>query len=133
MNVSVNRDRAWYEAVAARANDDPELKAIGRYFNATISITIDDSRHDLVVRDGRVETIRDVIKVDSRADFGFRAPAAVWDLHLQAFPPPLYQNIFSMIMRVPEFRLEGDTLVFAQNARAVCRLMSIMQTQGATV
>jgi len=129
--VSAHRDRAWFEALAEKANDDPELKAVGRYFNATIAFTIDDTRHDVVVRDGRVETIRDQIKVDSRADFGFRAPSVVWDLFLQEFPPPLYQNVFSMIMRVPEFRLEGDTLVFAQNVRAVSRFLSIMQVQGA--
>ncbi len=131
MNVSANRDRAWFEAFAATANDDPELKAIGRHFNATIAFTIDDTRHDVVVKGGRVETIRDEIKVDSRADFGFRAPAVIWDRYLQEFPPPLYQNVFAMIMRVPEFRLEGDTLVFAQNVRAVCRFLSIMQLQGA--
>lgn len=131
MTVSTSRDRVWFEAVAARANEDDELNAIGKNFTATISFTINETRHDLIVREGRVAGVNDLIKVDSRADFGFRAPAAVWDRYLQEFPPPLYQNVFAMIMRVPEFRLEGDTLVFAQNARAVCRLLSIMQTQGA--
>ena len=36
-----------------------------------------------------------------------------------------------MIMRVPEFVLEGDTLAAMQNARALHRLMSVMQQQGA--
>lgn len=129
--MSASRDRAWFEAVATRANDDAELKAVGRNFTATISFTIDEARHDLVVEEGRITTVRDLIKFDSRADFGFRAPSSVWDTFLQKTPPPLYNSVFAMIMRVPEFHVDGDTLVFAQNARATTRLLAIMQTQGA--
>jgi hypothetical protein len=125
------RDIAWFEAVAARMNGDPEMAAVGRHFNATIAFTMDDLRHDLVIEKGKVTQVRDVHRVDSRVDFGFRASVAVWDTFLQEFAPPLYHSAFAMIMRVPEFRLEGDTLVFAQNIRAVVRLLAIMQTQGA--
>lgn len=130
--MSASRDRAWFEAVATRANDDAEMKAVGRNFTATISFTIDETRHDLIVQEGRVAAVRDLIKFDSRADFGFRAPASVWNTFLQKYPPPLYNSVFAMIMRVPEFHVDGDTLVFAQNARATTRLLAIMQTEGAS-
>jgi hypothetical protein len=45
-------------------------------------------------------------------------------------PPPLYHDFFAMLMRVPEFRLEGDSLVAMQNARALHRLMNIMRETG---
>jgi hypothetical protein len=131
ITVSASRDRAWFEAVATRANDDAELKAVGRNFTATISFTIDETRHDLVVQEGRVTAVRDLIKIDSRADFGFRAPSSVWNTFLQKYPTPLYHSVFAMIMRLPEFHVDGDTLVFAQNARALTRLLAIMQSQGA--
>jgi len=35
-----------------------------------------------------------------------------------------------MSMRVPEFRLEGDTLAAMQNARALQRFMSLMRKVG---
>lgn len=36
-----------------------------------------------------------------------------------------------MLMRVPEFTLEGDSLAAMQNARALHRLMNIMRETGA--
>jgi hypothetical protein len=129
--LSAKRDIAWFKAVAERVNGDPEMAAIGRHFTATIAFTMDDVRHDMIVEKGKVVEIRDIFRIDSQIDFGLRAPNEVWDTFLQKYPPPLYHNVFAMIMRVPAFRLEGDTLVFAQNARAITRLLSIMQTQGA--
>ena len=42
-------------------------------------------------------------------------------------PPPLFNELFAMLMRVPEFKLEGDTLLAVQNARALQRFMSLMR------
>jgi len=54
----------------------------------------------------------------------------VWQRFLSEPPPPLYHDIFAMIMRVPEFVLEGDTLVAMQNARALHRMMGLMRSVG---
>jgi len=35
-----------------------------------------------------------------------------------------------MLIRVPDFRLEGDSLAAMQNARALHRLMNIMRETG---
>ena len=35
-----------------------------------------------------------------------------------------------MLMRVPKFRLEGDSLLAMQNARALHRMMNIMRETG---
>jgi len=104
---------------------------IGAQFDATISFSFGSDKHDLVLRGGKIADVRHGKKLDWRSDFGFHAPDAVWDRFFQSPPPPLYNNIFAMIMRVPEFQLEGDTLVLAQNARALSRLMSLMQDTGA--
>jgi hypothetical protein len=64
------------------------------------------------------------------AAFGFAAPVDVWKKFLSLDPPPLYHDFFAMLVRVPEFRLEGDSLVAMQNARALHRLMNIMRETG---
>jgi hypothetical protein len=46
-------------------------------------------------------------RIDTRAAFGFRAPVEVWRKFLSAKPPPLYHDFFAMLMRVPEFVIEG--------------------------
>ena len=66
-----------------------------------------------------------------RALFGFRAPIEVWRKFLSADPPPLFHDFFAMLMRVPEFVLEGDGLVAMQNARALQRMMNVMRETGA--
>ena len=123
-------DPAWLERLRKNVNSDTELGIIGTHFNAVISITVDDVRRDLHVAKGQIVDIVDVFRIDTRADFGFRAPAQVWERFMQSPPPALYQNVFSMIMRVPEFQLEGDTMVLAQNARSVQRMMEVVQETG---
>ncbi len=46
-------------------------------------------------------------------------------------PPALYHDFFAMLMRVPAFVLEGDTLVAMQNARALHRMMNVMREMEA--
>jgi hypothetical protein len=47
-------------------------------------------------------------RIDTRAAFEFRAPVEVWRRKfLSAKPPPLYHDFFAMLMRVPEFVIEG--------------------------
>jgi len=55
----------------------------------------------------------------------------MWRKFLSPTPPPLFQDFFAMLMRVPEFVLEGDSLVAMQNARALHRMMNIMREAGA--
>ena len=43
----------------------------------------------------------------------------------------IIEIVFAMLMRVPEFVLEGDSLVAMQNARALHRMMNIMRETGA--
>jgi hypothetical protein len=62
--------------------------------------------------------------------FGFRAPMAIWQKFLTPNPPPLYNDFFAMLMRVPDFVLEGDGLVAMQNARALQRLMNLMRKES---
>src|SRR5215203_2045608 len=70
-------------------------------------------------------------RFDVRTLFGFRAPVEVWRKFLSADPPPLFHDFFAMLMRVPEFVLEGDGLAAMQNARALHRMMNVMRETGA--
>ncbi len=117
----------WLEAFRARVNGDPEMRVIGDWFDASISLTFGESRVVLRVRKGRIEEIVDKPRLDTRAGFGFRAPVEVWRKFLSPAPPPLYHDFFAMLMRVPEFVIEGDSLVAMQNARALHRMMNLMR------
>jgi hypothetical protein len=122
---------AWLARYRERVNADPELKVIGDWFTTTLALTFGESRYALTVEKGRIVDIIAQPRLDVRALFGFRAPVEVWRKFLSADPPPLFHDFFAMLMRVPEFVLEGDSLAAMQNARALHRMMNLMRETGA--
>ena len=62
--------------------------------------------------------------------FGFRASPDIWRKYMSQPPEPLYHDVFAMLMRVPGFVLEGDSLVAMQHARALHRVMKVMRQVG---
>lgn len=122
---------SWLARYRDRVNADPEMAVIGDWLSTTFTLTFDDSRFALKVDKGKIVDIVASPRLDVRAPFGFRAPVHVWRKFLSPDPPPLYHDFFAMLMRVPEFTLEGDSLIAMQNARALHRLMNIMRETGA--
>jgi hypothetical protein len=118
---------AWLARYRERVNQDVELGVIGDWFTTTFGLTFGDARYALRVEKGRIAEIIAAPKLDVRMGFGFRAPTEVWRKFLSPDPPPLYHDFFAMLMRVPEFVLEGDTLLAMQNARALHRMMNLMR------
>jgi len=118
---------AWMDAYRERVNADPEMEVIGGWFSTSFSITFDEKRYVLRVERGKITDINAAPRIDARSAFGFRAPMAVWSKFLSPNPPALYHDFFAMLMRVPEFVLEGDGLVAMQNARALHRMMNLMR------
>ncbi len=122
---------SWFDRYVKRVNDDPEMGVIGDWLSTTFTLTFGEARHALVVDKGRIVNIIASPRFDVRAPFGFRAPVDVWRKFLSPNPPPLYHDFFAMLMRVPEFTIEGDSLIAMQNARALHRMMNIMRETGA--
>ena len=117
----------WMEAYLARVNADSEMEVIGNWFTTSFSLAFGERRYVVRIERGRMVDIDAAPRIDSRAAFGFRAPLDVWRKFVSPDPPALYHDFFAMLMRVPEFVLEGDGLVAMQNARALHRLMNLMR------
>ncbi len=124
-------DLAWLEAFRDRVNGDREMQVIGGWFTAAVSLSFGDTRYVLRIQEGRIRDIVAQPRLDTRASFGFRAPLEVWRKFLSPAPPPLHHDFFAMLMRVPEFVIEGDSLVAMQNARALHRMMTLMRATEA--
>lgn len=121
----------WFTRYRERVNADPEMRVIGDWFTTTFALTFGDHRYAVKVEKGRIVDVVASPRLDVRTIFGFRAPLDVWRKFLSPDPPPLFHDFFAMLMRVPEFVLEGDGLVAMQNARALHRMMNIMRETGA--
>jgi hypothetical protein len=116
----------WFAKYQNRVNSDPEMELIGRWFTDSFAVACGNVRHILRVKEGRILEIV-APRIDVRSTFGLRAPEEIWRKFLDPQPKPLYHDIFAMIMRVPEFTIDGDTLVAMQNARALHRMMNLMR------
>ena len=118
---------AWMEAYRGRVNADPEMEVIGGWFSVALSLGFGETRYVLRVERGKIVDVNAAPRIDARPAFGFRAPLEVWRKFVSPNPPALYHDFFAMLMRVPEFQLEGDGLVAMQNARALHRMMNLMR------
>jgi hypothetical protein len=92
-----------------------------------MSLASDDRRAIVRFESGRVADFVCAPRLDAPCAFGFRAAAAIWERYLAPVQPPLHHNVFAMLMRVPGFVLEGDTLVALQHARALSRAMALLR------
>src|SRR5258708_12896022 len=106
----------WLEVFRDRVNADPEMKLVGEFFTTSIALTFGETRYVLRVENGRINAIVPNPRIDVRAAFGFRAPLEVWSKFLSPTPPPLSHDFFAMLIRVPPFFLDTDSLIPILNA-----------------
>ena len=121
---------AWLARYQTLVNADPEMQVIGDWFSVAFSLTSGDARAIVRFEHGRLASYVVSPRFDVSCAFGFRASSEIWQRFLGASVEPLYHAIFAMIMRVPGFVLEGDSLVAMQHARALHRAMSVMKAVG---
>jgi len=120
----------WLAKFRERVNADEEMAVIGDWFTTAFSLTCGDRRSIVRFEKGKLVDFIVSPKIDARCAFGFRATEEIWSKFLSPQPEPLYHDFFAMLMRVPGFVLEGDTLAAMQNARALHRAMNVMRTLG---
>ncbi len=118
----------WMERYRERVNADPEMAVIGDWFSLDFKLSFEGDAWLLSVRGGRIEDIVHRPRFDRPARFTISAPMRVWSRFIRPDPEPLYHDFFAMLMRVPEFELDGDSLAAMQNARALHRMMNILKT-----
>jgi len=118
----------WLKRYVDTVNEDAEFRLNARFFTCDLLFDFESVRYLLRIHEG---VIRDVVQdptFDRPWAFALRAPRPVWERYLQPVPPPFYNHVFAMLMRVPDFRLEGNTLAAAQNIRALVRMCDLMRT-----
>ena len=120
----------WLARFRDRVNADPEMAVVGDWFTTAFSLACGDRR--CIVRFDKGQLVETIVapKIDARCAFGFRASEEIWSKFLNPTPEPLYHDFFAMLMRVPGFVMEGDSLAAMQHARALHRAMNVMRTVG---
>ena len=118
----------WLNRMQQRINADPEMEAIGDWFTTAFSLTCGEGRYILRLNEANWSRSRNRLVSMSVARLASGRVRRSGRSSSQRSRQPLYHDFFAMLMRVPGFVLEGDTLVAMQNARALHRAMNVMRT-----
>lgn len=122
-------DLDWVERWARCVNDDRILPVIGRFFDGRFVLGFDDTDYLIVVRAGRIERIAESLTPnDMGYDFGLKASSSAWAKFCQQIPPPMFNDIWAMAHPLhKQMTIEGNTLPFWQNVRALTRMLALMR------
>ena len=122
-------DLEWIERWARQVNDDRILPVIGRFFTSRFVLGVDETEYLIEVRDGKIQRIAEGLSAnDLGYDFGLKAPSSAWAKFSQKIPPPMFNDIWAMAHPLhKQLIIEGNTLPFWQNLRALTHMLSLMR------
>ena len=112
---------AFPAAAAWRAacQSDPVLATWAGAWSVCFAIEDDGTAVSFAFADGRVSD------GGGTPAFTLAAPAEIWAKFREPVPPRHHHGIFAMMYRLPEFRIEGDTLAFMQYTHLARRVLDI--------
>jgi hypothetical protein len=122
-------DLEWFGRWARRVNDDRILAVIGRFFNGRFVLGVDETEYLIEVRAGKIQRVSEGLTAnDLGYDFGLKAPSSAWSKFSQEIPPPMFNDIWAMAHPLHrQLVIEGNTLSFWQNLRALTHMLSLMR------
>lgn len=122
-------DLDWIERWARAVNDDRRLPVIGRFFNCRFLIGVDEREYLIEMQDGKIKRICEGLTPDNFGyEFGLKASASAWSKFCQEIPPPLFNDIWAMAHPLHKHMvIEGNTLPFWQNVRALTHMLALMR------
>jgi hypothetical protein len=122
-------DLEWIERWARRVNEDRILPVIGRFFTSRFVLGVDEVEYLIEVRSGKIQRISEGLTAnDMGYEFGLKAPSSAWAKFAQEIPPPMFNDIWAMAHPLHrQLVIEGNTMPFWQNLRALTRMLSLMR------
>jgi len=122
------------EAFAEALNEDPEFAIAARYWDATLKLTMGESKYMVFIAGGKVTGIDAApgMMEDWDYDFCIAAPLEEWEKMLQPVPPPFYQALLPAVL-LHGFDFGGDFETFCAYYRAFSRFIEVMRENTVTV
>jgi len=105
---------APFDALADRANADPNVRRLGRTCSVEFALGVGDQEVHLVVDKGQVVDVLEGPFRMRAAAFRIAADKAAWDAFMQPTPRPGYHDIFAM-SATGVARIEGDVPVLLRH------------------
>ena len=101
----------------------------GRFFTNRFVLGVDDTEYLIEVRKGKIERISEGLEPnDLGYEFALKAPSSAWAKFSQPIPPPMFNDIWAMAHPLhKQLIIEGNTMPFWQNLRALTWMLSLMR------
>jgi hypothetical protein len=121
-------DVRWMKAWQDVVNAAPSRPFISRYFTGDFLLGFGKAEYVVSVREGRIVDIRQPLVMESRWQFGLRAPQSTWERFLEPTPLPMYTDVWAMT-QLPEGRLvvDGDVKVIWQHMRTLFWMLDLLR------
>lgn len=119
--------KEWTGSLTERVNNDPEFAVVGRLMDVDFLWEVGATRLLFIVRQGQIKDVKlnDEITFNDSWEFSLRGPEESWKKFLALVPPPMYNDLWAMVVQVEDVELHGNRLVAMQNIRALSRLMTL--------
>ncbi len=123
-------DLEWIERWARIVNDDRILPVIGRFFSSRFLLAFDEREYLIEMQGGKVKRISEGLTPNNFGyEFGLKASSGTWSKFCQQIPPPMFNDIWAMAHPLHKnMIIEGNTLPFWQNVRALTRMLALMRS-----
>jgi pimeloyl-ACP methyl ester carboxylesterase len=131
--MTTTLSKEWADSFKQRVNNDPEFVAVGKLMHVRFVWELGETRMLFVVEQGQIEDIRldEEIIFNDGWEFSLHGSKESWEKFLTPCPPPMYNDIWAMVVQVEDVELNGNRLAAMQNIRALSRLMALARTQEA--
>jgi hypothetical protein len=116
----------WVDRWRDVINEDPEIRRLGKWFDASVLFDFGGANYLLRIGGGRVTEIIPQPIWDKQWDFAVRADADCWEKSFIDPPPPFYQDIFAMMWN-HGMKFEGNVVKGMQNIRVLKLMMAAMK------
>ncbi len=116
--------RSKLNHMAERLDATPHLLRLGRLFNETVLIEIDQEEFYLTFEKGRVVEIKEGPSKKLPWRFALRAKGEALDKFWHPIPEPGYHDIFGLV-KYGHGRIDGDILTLVKNLRYFKEFMAL--------
>jgi len=121
------------ESLRQVANEDPEFRLAGRYWDCNLEIAAGERRTCLRIFDGEIVEV--VPWSDERANafastITISAAEEEWRRLLEAVPRPFYHDLWAATV-YHGFEVSGDFMAYCAYYRATSRLLELLRRLGA--
>ncbi len=121
---------SWFERLGEIVASDPEMRVLGRYFEARFAIVCGGRTILVEIEPALAFRVVEEPGMEASWDFTLRGEAADWESFLSPVPSALCSDLLAMNRHSETFHIEGDRKALVRHMRGFHRLFQLARRIG---